>query len=432
VGYPSDTFPARLLGADAVDGRIALPKGVVLDGSYRVERVVASGGFGITYEAEDTRLGTRVAIKEYYPAELSERDATMGVRARSEEHQTTFAWGRKSFLQEARILARFRHPSIVRVARVFEALSTAYMVMDFEEGQPLEQWLRSLGRAPTQQELDRIADPILDALEIMHAQSFIHRDIAPDNIIIRADGVPVLLDFGAARRAVAETSRMLTGIVKAGYSPQEQYATDSRFQGPWTDLYALGATLYRAVSGRPPTEATLRALGVKIPKMSDEAADRYRFGFLAAIDACLALAPADRPRSVAQLRVMLFTTDTSASTPLPEAETRRIPSLQSSLRTEANSLAPHRWIISAAMVLLMLLGTIGGLHHARSTADNANVKIGQAAWVATNTKMSIGSPAANNDEKPDFLLTDLLDEIFRATTSPSHRRASASFSLSLK
>jgi serine/threonine protein kinase len=115
---------------------------------------------------------------------------------------------------------------------VFEAHSTAYMVMTFEEGKDFEGWLRALGRAPTQAELDRIAGPLLDALEMMHAQNFLHRDIAPDNIIVRADGTPVLLDFGAARRAVAEKSRTLTGIVKTGYSPFEQYATDGRLQGP--------------------------------------------------------------------------------------------------------------------------------------------------------------------------------------------------------
>ena len=255
----------------------------------------------------------------------------------------------------------------------------------------------------------------------MHPQSFIHRDIAPDNIIIRADGVPVLLDFGAARRAVAEMSRMLTGIVKAGYSPQEQYATDNRLKGPWTDLCAFGATLYRAVAGRPPAEAALRALGVKIPKISDEATDSYRFGFLTAIDACLALAPADRPRSVAQLRAMLFATDTSASAPMGETESRRISSLQSSRRTAANALAPPHWIISTAMILLMLLGAAAGLHYARSAEDDSNVKVEQVAWTAINKAMSIRSRAANGDEKLDYLLTDLVDEIFGATTNPSRR-----------
>ena len=228
-----------------MDNRFALPVGTVVDGSYRIVRVVGSGGFGITYVAEDIKLGTTVALKEYYPFDFGDRDDTMVVRPKSDRHKKTFDWGRSSFLQEARTLGRFRHRSIVLVTRVFEANSTAYMVMDFEKGQPFEVWLKGLGRPSTQDELDRIASPLLDALEMMHAENFLHRDIAPDNIIVRGDGRPVLLDFGAARRAVAEMSRSLTGIVKAGYSPQEQYATDSRLQGPWSDLYAFGATLYR-------------------------------------------------------------------------------------------------------------------------------------------------------------------------------------------
>ena len=202
-----------------MDSRLVLPVNTVLDGSYRIMRVVGSGGFGITYEAEDINLGTMVAIKEYYPFDFGDRDATMSVRPKSERHKQTFDWGRSNFLQEARTLARFEHPSIVRVTRVFEANATAYMVMRFERGASFEAWLGSLGRPPTQDELDAILHPLLDALEMMHAADFLHRDIAPDNIIVRADGTPVLLDFGAARRAVAEMSRSLTGIVKAGYSP---------------------------------------------------------------------------------------------------------------------------------------------------------------------------------------------------------------------
>src|SRR6476619_6837299 len=136
-----------------------------------MDRVIGSGGFGITYVAEDTRLRTRVAIKEYYPAEFGVRDVGLSVRPTSERHKRTFDWGRTRFLEEASTLARFRHPSIVRVTRVFEAHSTAYMVMDFEEGRSLEAWLSSLGRAPTQEEMDRISLPLLDALELMQDQN---------------------------------------------------------------------------------------------------------------------------------------------------------------------------------------------------------------------------------------------------------------------
>jgi serine/threonine protein kinase len=266
-----------------VDARVGLPKGTLLDGSYRIERVIGSGGFGITYEAEDVKLGTKVAIKEYYPEEFGYRDASLSVRPKSEQHTKTFEWGRSRFLQEASTLARFRHPSVVQVTRVFEGFSTAYMVMVFERGQSFEGWLKHLGRPPTQEELDRIAGPILDALEMMHGESFLHRDIAPDNIIVRADGTPVLLDFGAARRAVAEESRSLTGVVKSGYSPQEQYATEGRLQGPWTDIYAFGATLYRAITGKVPEESTLRAIDDRMLSAVSAADGKYRPGFLEAI-----------------------------------------------------------------------------------------------------------------------------------------------------
>ena len=266
----------------------------------------ARGGFGITYEAEDIGLGAVVAVKEYYPIACGDRDATMSVGPKSERHKQAFDWGRANFLEEARTLARFEHSSIVRVTRVFAANSTAYMVMRFEVGLSFQDWLIGLGRPPTQEELDSVTLRLLDALQVMHAADFLHRDIAPDNIVVRADGTPVLLDFGAAGRAMAGTSRPLTGIVKAGYSPQEQYANDTRLQGPWSDIYALGGTLYLAVTGRPPEEATRRAIEDRMPPAVESATGEYRRDFLTAIDACLTVRSAQRPQSVAQLRQMLF------------------------------------------------------------------------------------------------------------------------------
>ena len=177
---------------DALDSRSHLLPNTVIAGSYRIERVLGAGGFAVTYAAEDTGLRVKVAIKEYYPEEFGVRDASMSVRPKSERHKSAFQWGRSSFLQEARTLARFEHPSIVRVTRVFEANSTAYMVMEFERGETFEAWLTHLGRPPTQEELDRISAPLLDALELLHAANFLHRDIAPDNIVVRANGTPVL------------------------------------------------------------------------------------------------------------------------------------------------------------------------------------------------------------------------------------------------
>jgi len=355
-----------------LDSRLGLPENTILDGGYRIARVVGSGGFGITYEAEDVNLATRVAIKEYYPFDFGDRDATMSVRPRSDRHKSTFDWGRSNFLLEARTLARFEHPSIVRVSRVFEANSTAYMVMRFEHGKNLEAWLKALGRPPTQDELDRIAAPLLDALEMMHAQNFLHRDIAPDNIIVRPDGTPVLLDFGTARRAVAEKSRALTGIVKAGYSPQEQYASDSRLQGPWSDLYAFGGTLYRAVTGRAPEEATLRFDEDRMPSATKAAKGSYRRGFLAAIDSCLKVRHSERPRSVAQLRPLLLGQG-QAAMPLTERlveKTRKVTpglpgDLPGSLPVAGTIRRFANYWPAIAAVVVVLGGIVGGFAYTR-------------------------------------------------------------------
>jgi hypothetical protein len=240
------------------------------------------------------------------------------------------------------------------------------MVMRFEEGRSFEVWLSGLGRPPTQEELDRIATPLLEALQMMHAKNFLHRDIAPDNIIVRADGSPVLLDFGAARRAVAEMSRSLTGIVKAGFSPHEQYSSDGRLQGPWSDIYALGGTLYRAVTGRIPEEATLRVDVDHMPPAAQAAKGTYRPGFLSAIDTCLKVRHAERPQSVAQLRPMLL-----GQTPLPRVEVEPSPpppkalSKPTTRRIAAERPPSSRWLAIVVALAVVLGGAYGGYEYTR-------------------------------------------------------------------
>src|SRR5262245_13971566 len=348
-------------------------------------RVVGAGGFGITYEAEDISLGTMVAIKEYYPFDFGDRDASMSVRPKSERQKSTFDKGLANFLQEARTLARFEHPSIVRVTRVLEANSTAYMVMRFEFGLSFEAWLNGLERPPTQKELDFVTAPLLDALQTMHAANFLHRDIAPDNIIIRADGTPVLLDFGAARRAVAEMSRSLTGIVKAGYSPHEQYSSDGRLQGPWTDIYALGGTLYRAVSGTAPEEATLRFDDDRMASAAQAAKGAYRPGFLRAIDACLKVRHAERPRSVAELRPMLLGVQSLSKKTEPLAETERTQRPPARSGPTGGRVA-RRWPAVAALAAV-LAGAYGAYEYGRwSGAEGPRSGGGVVALPAADAK----------------------------------------------
>src|SRR5574338_114446 len=283
----------------------ALPAGYGLHW-YVLERVLGQGGFGITYLARDTNLDGLVAIKEYLPCEVAQRHAGATVRPRTEALGARYGWGLERFIAEARTLARFDHPNIVRVYSVFEANDTAYMVMRFEEGETLACLLERRGTLP-EAELLRILLPILDGLERVHGAGFIHRDIKPQNIHIRQDGSPVLLDFGSARQSL-ESPRTMTILVAPGYAPLEQYYGGAGVQGPWTDIYGLAATCYRAVTGQAPVDAIVRTKGVLgsvrevLEPASSVAQGRYSAQFLAAIDHGLELGEKDRPQSLAAWR----------------------------------------------------------------------------------------------------------------------------------
>lgn len=281
---------------------IALPAGTELVGDYRIARVLGAGGFGITYLADEIALDRAVTIKEYFPSDFAARNASHEALPRSKDCSSDYRWGLDRFIEEAQTLARFDHPNIVRVYRYFRANNTGYMVLQWEEGKSLKTWLKELKRAPRQKELDEIIAPLLDALEIIHKADFLHRDIAPDNIIVRKNGAPVLIDFGSARGEIAAHSKTVSALVKPGYSPYEQYAETSRQQGPWTDIYALGATLYHAVTGKRPPDAPSRMVHDEIVPARDTALSSYRSTFLAAIDRALSLEIKDRPQSVAAWR----------------------------------------------------------------------------------------------------------------------------------
>ena len=285
---------------------LALPDGTELVGDYRIKRVLGAGGFGITYLADEKALARLVTIKEYFPADFAARETALDASPRSQGCAPDYTWGLERFIEEAQTLARFVHPNIVRVYRYFRANKTGYMVLHFEEGGSFKSWLKGLKRAPRQTELDQIVGPLLDALEMVHKGDYLHRDIAPDNIIIRKDGSPVLIDFGSARGEIASHSKTVSALVKPGYSPYEQYATTSRQQGPWTDIYALGATLYHAISGKRPPDGPSRMVSDEYVPAREVALSAYRSAFLAAIDKALRLEVGERPQSVAAWRAELL------------------------------------------------------------------------------------------------------------------------------
>ncbi len=289
-----------------------LPAEYLLD-EYRIEAVLGVGGFGVTYKGLDTHLNTWVAIKEYFPVEWSFRDAdgvmvhpnTQGMNSASNAQISDYQWGLERFLDEARVLARIQHPYVVRVKRYFCANGTAYIVMDYEEGQPLSAILTD-GETLTEPEVRGLLEDVVPALRAVHEQGYLHRDIKPANLYVRAhDQRVILIDFGAARMTVGRRSQSITSMVTPGYSPPEQYTTRNDRYGTWTDIYALGAVLYRCVTGHTPTEAAERLLDDQMEPAVEAGAGRYSTNLLRVIDRALAVRPELRFRDVAEMEAAL-------------------------------------------------------------------------------------------------------------------------------
>lgn len=238
----------------------ALPIGSMLY-EFEIVEELGAGGFGITYKVRDTNLHKFFVIKEYMPNSIAARTNNTTVSYIS-KYKDTFEWGKKRFLDEARTLSQFDHPSIVKIHRFFEANNTAYFVMDYYEGVTLEDYLEAYpNKKFSQDEILSIMMPIIEGLKAVHAKGFLHRDIAPDNIFLRESKPPVLIDFGASRNALGVESQNISAIVKHGYSPPEQYSANSQ-QDVTTDLYALSAVMYQMIAGKKPPESTHRQIDV--------------------------------------------------------------------------------------------------------------------------------------------------------------------------
>ena len=336
---------------------------------YEIIEILGQGGFGITYLALDTNLKQKVAIKEYLPIELAVREGDQSMHPISEDLAQDYAWGLGKFIAEAQTLAKFDHPNIVRVHTVFEANNTAYMVMGFEEGQPFSALIES--RDLDEARLVDIALSLIDGLSQVHAAGFIHRDIKPANIYIRADGMPVLLDFGSARQALGSFTQTLTSMVSPGYAPFEQYMSDAAQQGPWTDIYALGATLYRAACGTAPMSAIdrskpiLHGAGDYLIKARELGAERYSAGFLGAIDHALAFKESERPQDLATWRAELTgkaavaNASIAVETPTAVLTSSEAPTLRIDDITQSAAKPRGRWkwlLIAAISALLIGAG----------------------------------------------------------------------------
>jgi hypothetical protein len=303
-----DRTVAQLAAARGEDSALspnALPVGTRLN-EFEIVGLVGEGGFGIVYLARDCVLERKVALKEYLPAALASRGPGATVAPTSSRSKETFEIGLRSFINEGRMLAQFDHPALVKVYRFWEANGTAYMVMPYYEGITLKEELARAQTPPDEARLRQLLAQLLDALEVLHRVNALHRDIAPDNILILPDGNPLLLDFGAARRVITDRTQELTAILKPGYAPIEQYAESPALkQGPWTDLYALAAVFHFAITGARPAPAVTRSITDPVVPLAQSAAGRYSGQFLRALDQALSVKPDGRPQNVAAFRSAL-------------------------------------------------------------------------------------------------------------------------------
>ena len=282
----------------------ALPEGYQLM-EYRIDGILGTGGFGITYLGWDANLDKQVAIKEYLPGEYAVRLEGETVAPKSTEDEDDYAWGLERFLDEARALARFDHPNINRVLRFFEANNTAYLVLEYVEGQTLARILKS-GHSFSEAELTAMLGAMLSGLAVVHRAGYVHRDIKPANIMVRPDGQPVLLDFGAARQAIGRKTQSITTVLTPGYAPIEQYDQQADDIGPWTDIYALGMVFYRCVTGISDGELVDAVARARMQRKGEDpltpaviaAQNRYSNALLEAIDWAVAVNEEDRPQDV--------------------------------------------------------------------------------------------------------------------------------------
>ncbi|HOY33605.1 serine/threonine protein kinase [Piscinibacter sp.] len=298
--------PAKAPAAPRTDKLAeALPPGTRF-GEFEILGVLGIGGFGVVYLAQDHSLERQVALKEYMPSSLAVRGDGPQITLRTSAYADTYAAGLRSFVNEARLLARFDHPSLLKVYRFWEDNGTAYMVMPYLQGATLRDTRRAMTGPPDEAWLRGVLGAVLDALEHLHQEGVFHRDIAPDNILLTREGAPILLDFGAARRVISNHTQAFTAILKPSYAPIEQYAEMSSMrQGPWTDLYALGAVMHFLLTGKPPMPSTARAVqpGADMLDLHESAEVSPRF--VQIVGWMLSVRPQDRPQSVAELRAVL-------------------------------------------------------------------------------------------------------------------------------
>lgn len=329
-------------------------------GEYRIKKVLGQGGFGITYLAYDEALDRNVAIKEYFPKEFAyrETDGTV-IPNQNDQDKVDFEWGMNHFVQEARSLTRFKHRNIVGAIRFIRQNGTAYLVMEHCDGESLESFAKERGGVIPENVLRPIISQLLDGLAEVHRSRLLHLDIKPSNIFIKNDGTVVLLDFGSARQAISSHTKSVK-VASAGYGAIEQESADidAGKLGPWTDIYGLGATLYRLMTSHRPVQATARLLQESLPDLAVTVSNRYSAELVRAVMASIAIRPHERPQSIEDFRRLLGEGSSIQAAAIPshreklvEEETKCEPTPTPSTDKESES----SWIVSPVVMIPSLL-----------------------------------------------------------------------------
>ena len=280
--------------------RDSLPTGTIID-CYSIVKTIGSGGFSLIYLAEDEDTQERVVIKEYLPKKTATRKNSTRVNVIGGEKQwNAFHQGRKLFYQEAKTLATMKHPNVVRVRNFFLANGTAYLVMDYEPGKNLGSYIKQRGGGLSTRFIMTVFPPILDALSLIHSRNQLHLDIKPGNIHLRPGGNPLLLDFGAVHCYAKSPNMKTSQVVTAGFSPLEQYYASGHI-GPWSDVYAIGATMRACIEGKPPPPAVKRHAKEVMPAAANRFKRRYPAYLLEAMDWAMEVDPLLRPQNAGDL-----------------------------------------------------------------------------------------------------------------------------------
>ena len=283
----------------------ALPAGHRFN-EFEIKEVIGGGGLGIVYRAWDHLLERTIAIKEYLPISLASRGDDLTIVLRGERYQKLFNAGLSSFIQEARLLARFNHPGLLHVLRFWEENGTAYMGTLYYSGMTLKEWQQGTPEGVTDDWIRQLLPPLFGAIDTIHRGGYLHRDISLDNIQIQENQLPVLLDFGSARKEIGNLSDETEIMLKPGYAPIEQYSEESDSeQGPWTDIYALGAVLHTLVTGNPPPVSVVRCIEDRYQPLTQLRPEGFSLPLLNAIDRSLAMKPQERPQSIDELAALI-------------------------------------------------------------------------------------------------------------------------------